>query len=101
MHNHQPSYFRNNIYGTAQILLSRILNEQLKSLSKLTNLEYENLCKELTPYLNDEYKIWQGNNALLESCMRVSRNATLDPARVILNRVIQIANNSQGYLVVT
>ena len=88
-----------NSHQVAQLLLSKILNEQLKSLSRLTEYEYEKMCEEVTPYLNDEYRIWQGNSALLTSCLDVSKNRDLDPARVILNRVVQIARDSIGLLI--
>ncbi|MDA8139828.1 MAG: hypothetical protein M0036_14350 [Desulfobacteraceae bacterium] len=85
----------------AELLLSDLLIQHLNTLSQMNDQEFELLCDHVTPFLNDEFKIWQGNNDLLESCYRSTKENSVDPARVILNRVKEMLTNFNGYLVIT
>ena len=85
----------------AELLLSDLLIQHLNALSQMTDNEFNQLCDHVIPYLNDEFRIWQGNNDLLESCYRSDSENCIDPARVILNRVKELLNNFSGFLVIT
>ena len=84
----------------AQLLLSDLLLQHLQSLSQMAEGDFEVLCDRVTPYLIDEFKLWQGNDALLNSCF-ASNVDEADPARIILNRVRDILSNFHGFLVIT
>jgi hypothetical protein len=84
----------------AQLLLSDLLIQHLQALSRLAESDFEVLCQRVTPYLIDEFKLWQGNDALLDSCFK--RNGDeVDPARIILNRVKEILCDFHGFLLIT
>ena len=83
----------------AEILISDLLVQHLQALSEMTQVEFDLLCKKVTPYLIDEFGLWQGNNALLESCFKECDDE--DPARVILERVKNILNDFNGFFVIT
>jgi hypothetical protein len=84
----------------AQLLLSDLLIQHLQALSQMSKSEFEELCDRVTPYLIDEFRLWQGNDALLNSCL--SHNSEEDdPARVILNKVKEIISDFHGFLVIT
>lgn len=84
----------------AQLLLSDLLIQHLQALSEMSTSEFEELCDRVTPYLIDEFRLWQGNDALLNSCL--SQDAGVDdPARVILNKVKDILCDFHGFLVIT
>ncbi len=87
----------------AEMLLSDLLIQHLHALSRMSEQEFELLCDHVTPYLIDEFKIWQGNDDLLASCYKQTETETecSDPARIILNRVKEILNNFSGFLVIT
>lgn len=85
----------------AELLLSDLLIQHLNALSQMSDQEFNQLCDHVTPYLNEEFKIWQGNNDLLESCYRSGNENSIDPARVILDRVKHLLNNFSGFLVIT
>lgn len=85
----------------AEMLLSDLLVQHLKTLSDMTDYEFNLLCDHVTPYLIEEFQIWQGNNDLLESCYESCDEENSDPARVILNRVKEILRNFSGFLVIT
>jgi hypothetical protein len=84
----------------AELLLSDLLLQHLNTLSHMTENDFDQLCEQVAPYLLEEFKIWQGNDALLGSCF--SRTAAeADPARIILNHVKKILRNFNGFLVIT
>ena len=85
----------------AEQLLSDLLVQHLQTLSRMSEKEFNNLCDHVTPYLNEEFQIWQGNIDLLDSCYRQSKATNDDPARIILNRVKEMLNNFNGFLVIT
>jgi hypothetical protein len=84
----------------AQLLLSDLLIQHLQTLAEMSNSEFEVLCDHVTPYLIDEFRLWQGNDALLNSCLRHDTDEA-DPARVILNKVKEILCDFHGFLVIT
>ncbi len=85
----------------AELLLSDLLIQHLHALSRMSEQEFELLCDHVTPYLIDEFKIWQGNDDLLASCYNQTDTDVPDPARIILNRVKDLLNNFSGFLVIT
>jgi hypothetical protein len=85
----------------AELLISDLLIQHLHSLSCMTEKEFNLLCEHVTPYLNEEFQIWQGNDDLLESCYRQDSEEFDNPARVILNRVKEMLSNFSGFLVIT
>lgn len=85
----------------AELLLSDLLIQHLNALSKMSEQEFNRLCDHVTPYLIDEFQIWQGNDDLLDSCYKSDDPEHDDPARIILNRVRDMLNNFSGFLVVT
>ena len=54
----------------------------------------------VTPYLNEEFRLWQGNHALLTSCFDRDQEEA-DPARIIMNRVKDMLSDFSGFLVIT
>ena len=84
----------------AQLILSDLLVQHLQALSQMAQRDFELLCERVTPYLIDEFKLWQGNDALLDSCFTCNANES-DPARIILNRVKDILSDFHGFLVIT
>lgn len=85
----------------AELLLSDLLLQHLQSLSKMDEKDFEMLCEKIAPYLIEEFKIWQGNDALLESCFNQDEYQDEDPTRIILNRVKTLLNDFHGFLVIT
>jgi hypothetical protein len=84
----------------AQLLLSDLLIQHLQAISQLSNSEFEEMCDHVTPYLIEEFRLWQGNDALLNSCLNHDTGED-DPAKIILNRVKDIICDFHGFLVIT
>lgn len=85
----------------AEMLLSDLLMQHLQALSKMTEPDFDRLCDHVAPYLIDEFKLWQGNDALLDSCYSQIDDDETDPARIILNHVKQMLHDFNGFLVIT
>ena len=85
----------------AELLLSDLLLQHLQTLVQMSEDDYEKLCDKLAPYLLDEFRIWQGNDALLDSCYNQCETVSEDPTRIILNRVKTMLQDFHGFLVIT
>jgi hypothetical protein len=85
----------------AELLLSDLLLQHLQSLSKMSVEDFDILIDKIAPYLLEEFKIWQGNDALLESCFTRNDDGESEPTRIILNRVKKMLNDFHGFLVIT
>lgn len=90
-----------SVEEAAEILLSDLLMQHLQSLSKMSTNEFNQLCDKVAPYLIEEFKVWQGNEALLDSCFSKTSSLETDPARIILDRVKEMLNDFSGFLVIT
>jgi hypothetical protein len=85
----------------AELLLSDLLLQHLQTLTQMTEDEYDQLCEKIAPYMLEEFKIWQGNDDLLNSCFNHCEEGTEDPTRIILNRVKKMLDDFHGFLVIT
>jgi hypothetical protein len=85
----------------AELLLSDLLMQHLHTLSNMTEEDFDMLCNRVTPYLIEEFKLWEGNQVLLDSCFSQTDTEETDPARIILNRVKQMLSDFHGFLVIT
>lgn len=100
---------RNNNNGTipktvneaAELLLSDLLMQHLHTLSNMTDEDFNMLCDKVAPFLIEEFKLWEGNTELLDSCFSRTDIDETDPARIILTRVKQILQDFSGFLVIT
>lgn len=90
-----------NVDEAAELLLSDLLMQHLQTLSNMTEEDFDLLCDRVSPYLLEEFKLWQGNEPLLDSCYANIDTQETDPARIILNRVKQMLHDFHGFLVIT
>jgi hypothetical protein len=90
-----------NVDEAAELLISDLLLQHLQTLSQLSDEQFELLCDKISPYLLEEFKVWQGNDQLLGSCFLQVDVDSNDPARVILARVKQMLQDFHGFLVIT
>lgn len=90
-----------NVNEAAELLLSDLLIQHLQTLHQMSVEDFDQLCDRVSPYLVEEFELWQGNNQLLDSCFSDVKGDEADPARIILNRVKQLLQDFQGFLVIT
>jgi hypothetical protein len=87
----------------ADLLISDLPPQHMATLSGLSENEFVRLYDSVANYVLDEFKVWTGNDDLLESCMNQvdDANQTTDPAMIILRRVWQKLNDFPEILIVT
>lgn len=90
-----------NVDEAAELLLSDLLVQHLQTLSNMSDEDFDCLCDRVSPYLAEEFRLWQGNELLLDSCYTNLDSQETDPARIILNRVKQMLHDFHGFLVIT
>ena len=83
----------------AELLISDLLIQHLQALSEMSEDDFELMCEKVSPYLIEEFGLWQGNDALLESCFKACD--VDDPARIILDQVKKLLKDFHGFLVIT
>lgn len=61
------------------------------AMGHMTDEQFERLYAAVGAYIIDDFKIWEGNNDLLRSCLSLSADdeKPFDPARIILRKVRQ------------
>jgi hypothetical protein len=90
-----------NVDEAAELLLSDLLVQHLQTLSNMSEEDFDRLCDSVSPYLAEEFRLWQGNEPLLDSCFADLGGRETDPGRIILNRAKQMLHEFHGLLVIT
>lgn len=85
----------------AELLLSDLLIQHLQTLYHMSEEDFEQLCDRVSPYLVEEFKLWQGNDRLLDSCFSNVDGHETDPTRIILKHVKGMLHDFHGFLVIT
>ncbi len=96
-----PCRLPDTVDEAAELLISDLLIQHLQALSNMSENEFNILCDKVAPYLIEEFNIWQGNGALLNSCFTEGNEEDNDPTRVILQRVKEMLKDFHGFLVIT
>lgn len=87
----------------ADLLITDLPPQEMATLSGMTENDFIRLYDSVANYVLDEFKVWTGNDDLLESCLdqvSVEDKAT-DPAMIILRRVWQKLNDFPEILIIT
>jgi hypothetical protein len=87
----------------ADLLISDLPPQEMATLSGMTENDFVRLYDSVANYVLDEFKVWTGNEDLLESCLdQVStEDQNTDPAMIILRRVWQKLNDFPEILIIT
>lgn len=87
----------------ADLLISDLPPQEMATFSDMTENDFVHLYDSVANYVLDEFKVWTGNDALLESCLdQVSgANQTTDPAMIILRSVWQKLHAFPEILIIT
>jgi hypothetical protein len=87
----------------ADLLISDLPPQEMSTLSSMTENDFVRLYDSVANYVLDEFKVWTGNDDLLESCLdQVSlEDKATDPAMIILRRVWQKLNDFPEILIIT
>jgi DNA topoisomerase IB len=87
----------------ADLLISDLLTDHIEVMASLSDEEFESLYQGVAPFLIDEFRLWSGNDSLLDACMKVcqARPENPDPVRVILERVVERIGDTEGVIIIT
>jgi hypothetical protein len=87
----------------ADLLIADLPPQEMVALSSMTESDFRRLYDSVAHYVLDEFKIWTGNEDLLESCMASvsGGDEDTDPAMIILRRVWQKLNDLPEILIIT
>jgi hypothetical protein len=87
----------------ADLLMSDLLMTDLDTLAKLSEKEFYQLYSAVAGYILEEFKVWTGNEALLNSCLdkAESTDQYFDPALIILRQVRRKIMDPSGVMIIT
>lgn len=76
----------------ANLLLDDLSLYHQTIMTNLIGIDYIIFAKCVGSYISDEFKIYSTNTGLLKSCMEYAKPDETDPAKIILRRMKEIAN---------
>ena len=81
-----PDYFLpSTVEEAVNILVSDLTTQQMDAMGKMSDEEFDQLCGELVPHLQHDFRLWAGNERLLNSCFEnVDSVTSTDPMRIIM-----------------
>jgi len=81
-----PDYFLPSTVDEAvNILVSDLTTQQMAAMGQMSDEAFDRLCGELVPHLQHDFRLWAGNERLLNSCFENADNLTsTDPMRIIM-----------------
>ena len=85
------------------LLISDLLADHIETLSSLSERQFDRLYRLVAPFILTEFKLWSGNEKLLNACMDAIQDtdANCDPAALILRRTRSRLNETVGVLIIT
>lgn len=85
------------------LLISDLLADHIETLSTLSERQFDRLYRLVSPFILTEFKLWSGNNQLLNSCMDAIKDtdANCDPAGLILRKTKACLDETAGVLIIT
>ena len=83
-----PSYkLPKTVDEAANLLISDLSTQQMAMMGRINDQDFDTLCDILIPYIQDDFRIWSGNEQLLMSCFSGDHSTSTDPMRIIMERV--------------
>ena len=85
------------------LLISDLLADHLETFTSLSASQFDRLCNRLAPFILTEFKLWAGNDQLLNACMAQieDTDANCDPAGLILRKTKAHLKAIVGVLIIT
>ena len=85
------------------LLVSDLLADHLETFSGLNDTQFDRLYARVSPYILSEFRLWSGNDRLLNDCISQIQDldANYDPAHLILLKTKVRLQEAVGVLIVT
>jgi hypothetical protein len=99
---HRPSTYDlpKTIDEAANLLISDLSTQQMTMMERISDRDFDVLCDILLPYIQDDFRIWSGNDALLMSCFEGNHSTSTDPMRIIMERVRKMLQKKSDMILV-
>ena len=104
MQKRNPHYgYPRTVDEAAELLISDIPVDQRTVLSKMGEQEFMQFYATVAEFIIEDFKLWTGNEALLNSCFDWvdTEDAHYDPAMIILKRVKEKLQDTDGIIIIT
>jgi len=83
-----------------EVLISDLTTQQMATMGQMTDTEFDRLCDQLVPYLQDDFRLWSGNIELLTDCFEAGAPQTeTDPMRIIMLRMREQLKSELGVII--
>jgi hypothetical protein len=91
------------VEDVVELLISDLLTNHREALTGMSENDFDTLYQAVAPYILHEFRLWTGNNELLNACLAATDadGPETDPAMIILRRVKQALREHHGVLIIT
>ncbi len=70
----------------AEVLISDLTTQQMTAMTEMSDQAFDQLCDQLVPHLQHDFRLWSGNDRLLSNCFEnAGNNTNTDPMRIIMD----------------
>lgn len=104
MQRDNPHYgYPRTVDEAAELLISDIPIDQRNVLSRMGEREFMQFYSTVAEFIIEDFKLWTGNEALLNSCFDSvdTEDEHYDPAMIILKKVKQKLQDTDGIIIIT
>jgi hypothetical protein len=100
---HNPSQMPKTVDEAANRLIADLSILDQEILSKMDEDEFDRFYEAVATCILDDFNLWTGNDRLLISCYTVEKgdNGDDEPARIILKKVKQKLQHTDGIVIIT
>ena len=104
MNRNNPHYgYPRTVDEAAELLISDIPIDQRNVLSRMGEREFMQFYSTVAEFIIEDFKLWTGNEALLNSCFASvdTEDEDYDPAMIILKKVKEKLQDTDGIIIIT
>ena len=88
MMNRMPKYeLPATVDEAVEVLISDLTTQQMTAMAEMSELAFDQLCDQLVPHLQHDFRLWSGNDRLLFDCFESVGITHTDPMRIIMDRM--------------
>lgn len=87
----------------AELLISDLSARHQEVLSNLDDEGFNRFYESVAKFVLDDFELWSGNHELLRSCYTsdTTVDSVAEPAKIILNRVRELLQETFGIVIIT
>ena len=92
-----------SVEEAVDLLISDMQPEEKETIATMNDDEFRRVLDEVAPFIIDDFKLWKGNDDLLQSCFadEYESIAEFEPATIILRRLRRKLDSVPGVVIIT